>query len=927
MIAPKTQNNLANAKTYFREHLRMRQYYSNGDETIGQWFGTGAEMLGLTGEVNEQDFLNLCDNIHPKTGKRLTMRLKNDSRRIFYDLTIAPPKSVSLAALVGKNSAVVEAHDKAVHSTMQEFENYAATRIRADRTSEDRFTNNIVATTFRHDTSRELDPQLHTHCLLFNATFDPVEEKWKALQNYEILKAQKFIDNVYQHILTRELKQLGYSIENNSRGSFEILGINEPLTAKFSKRHQAINDSVEKLIEERPELASANLKDMREIIAHAERPDKVKMDSSDLQQYWQDQLTQEDRSTLSRRNLISEQTPPPAPVDLTQALAWSERHLFARRSVVEEHELLRFALEKARGEDFTVEDLKKCMAFQPHYLRNHKNDPRKLTTEEALATESEMVAIARNGKWEHCQFNPNYSLDNTRLADDQKIAVSNILNSQHFVTLFRGGAGVGKSFALAEVQRALQAADYHTITLAPQRQQVIDLEKDGLENTDTVSGFLAKKELPKDSVIMLDEGGQLSARQMLALFEFVNAHDGRIICSGDTRQHGAVEASDAMRAIEKHTGIFPVSLNTIRRQDPEKADSAQERAFITEYRKAVKDASEGSTAFSFDRLDQLGTIIEVTDEDPAKLLALQYADQIEKGQTAVAISQTWDEIQRVNEAIRDELKSRQLIEPENHPITTLKPVDLTNAQKQDKRYHTEDTTIVFNRNHRGFKKGDESKLLLAGKDSLILQGDGKVGEIKFDKLDFISVLRKQEIPLSVGDTIQLKANGKTNDGKRLANGELVTVKGINKKGSITLQDGRRLSDQNRQFVRGYAITSYGSQGKTADQVFLCDSAVRAATNKQQWYVTISRARRGIAIFTRDKMALRKNIYRLGEETLALDFIPQKLTEHERIRLTPAHKLKTNRERTLKNTFLAAAQKLLHRILQKARTQTQSPLIK
>ena len=56
----------------------------------------------------------------------------------------------------------------------------------------------------RPPTSKKSHPR-QSHCLLFNATFDPVEEKWKALQNYEILKAQKFIDNVYQHILTREL--------------------------------------------------------------------------------------------------------------------------------------------------------------------------------------------------------------------------------------------------------------------------------------------------------------------------------------------------------------------------------------------------------------------------------------------------------------------------------------------------------------------------------------------------------------------------------------------------------------------------------------------------------------------------------------------------------------------------------------------------
>jgi conjugative relaxase-like TrwC/TraI family protein len=922
MISPKTQLNLSNAKSYFQKHLQLGQYYSRGSQTTGQWFGAGAAKLGLSGDVRKSDFIALCDNVNPQTGDTLTARKRSEHRRIFYDLTIAPPKSVSLAALIGLDRLVVKAHDEAVAVAMKEFEHYAATRVRVGQSSEDRFTDSLVATTFRHDTSRELDPQLHTHCLLFNATFDPIEKKWKALQNFEILKAQKYIDNAYQHELTRELRKRGYTVEHNNRGSFEIVGIGADLVAKFSKRHRAIAGSLDKLIAERPELARGNQKDMREIIAHAERPDKVELKPTARLAHWENQLIPAEFLQFQNTN-ENIRTLPLSParesefVDLAQSLKWAEDHLFARRSVVEEQELLRFALEKIRGEDFPLQDLKDCLALQPHYLRRDDKNSRKLTTETALATEQEMVAIARDGKWEHGPFHPYYDLDATRLADDQKIAVSHILKSQSFVTLFRGGAGVGKSFALAEVQRALEDAEYKTVTLAPQRQQVIDLEKDGLKNAETVSSFLTRKTMPRESVVLLDEGGQLSAKQMLALFELVEERGGRLICSGDTRQHGAVEASDAMRAIEKYAGLIPVSLNTIRRQDPEKAESARERAFLLEYRKAVEEASEGETVLSFDRLDQLGTIHEIGDEEPANQLAHQYADCLEKGRTVVAVSQTWDEIQRVNEAIRHELKSRSLIAQDEQTVTTLKPIDLTNAQKQEARYYGDDTTIVFNRAHRGFEKGEEVRLLAATNDSLIVQGKDKVGGINFDKLDFISVMRREELALSIGDRIQLKANGKTESGEHLANGEIVTIKALNSTGEITLEDGRVLSQNNRQFIRGYAITSYGSQGKTADHVFLCDSAVRAATSKQQWYVSISRARKGIAIFTRDKHELRKNIYRLGERELALDFLPD---EAEKLRPT----IQAKRRRNIRR---AQAYQWLHNIKPipaKNRTQSQTP---
>jgi len=90
-----------------------------------------------------------------------------------------------------------------------------------------------------------------------------------------------------------------------------------------------------------------------------------------------------------------------------------------------------------------------------------------------------------------------------------------------------------------------------------------------------------------------------------------------------------------------------------------------------------------------------------------------------------------------------------------------------------------------------------------------------------------------------------------------------------------LKDGRTLEKDYRQFVRGYAVTSYASQGKTVDYVLFSDSAVKAATNRQQWYVTISRGRKGIKIFTSDPQQLRENVARSGDRELALDLKTRK----------------------------------------------------
>ena len=125
----------------------------------------------------------------------------------------------------------------------------------------------------------------------------------------------------------------------------------------------------------------------------------------------------------------------------------------------------------------------------------------------------------------------------------------------------------------------------------------------------------------------------------------------------------------------------------------------------------------------------------------------------------------------------------------------------------------------------------------------------------------------------VCDRLQLKANGRSVEGARLHNGELVTVARVDPTGALVVSDERgatkTLAPSQRLFVRGYAVTSYGSQGKTVDTVLLADSGNRTATNAQQWYVGISRGRKRVVVFTPDKTELRANIQRSGDRELAL----------------------------------------------------------
>ncbi len=881
MISPKAQYNLKNAQRYFREHLQVGDYYAQENAVQGEWFGQGAEQLELSGFVHENDFIALCDGNNPTTGERLTMRRNHTriefgketaNRRIFYDFTISPPKSVSIVGLY-QDERIVKIHDEAVRMSMREMEKYAMTRVRKMGRSDDRSTGNFVAASFRHDTSRALDPHLHTHCILFNATFDSVEKKWKALQNYEMLKARKFVENLYYHELSKGLIRFGYQIENNIR-DFEIKGVSVELIEKFSKRNQQINEAVKEHLSKGKFIG--NLMDLRDRFAHEKRDRKIKDSTAEkLLSHWDQQLTDRERKTLTGKLSGGEGTPIES--DLKAIIDWADEHLFERKSVVEDYQLKAAALSRGRGECFSLDNLN-AEINKREYLKNGRNH--KITTRLVLGRELEIVQSAQEGKGTCLPFHEKYQPSMPSVTDEQKAAIRQILSSRDYITLFRGGAGTGKTFTLQEIDKGLREAGFETLVLAPQRQQVIDLEKDGFK-AQTVAHFLTQKELPNNAVAIIDEAGQISGKQMSDLIHTLKANGARIILSGDTRQHGAVEASDALRAIEFHAGLEAAELSMIRRQNPDAARNENERKFIRGYRDAVKAASSGAILESFERLDSLGCVQEYDETNRKETLAEDYLQSKLEGERTLIVAQTWDEIHAVNAAVRKRLKDEGLLGHDTR-LSFFQSRDLDEAQKRDARFYQEGDYAFFIRSYGRYRKRELVKIEGASLKGIALNKNGKTTTVGFKRAQRFIVVQKNDIDLASGDRLQMKFNGRALNGKPIANGELVTVIRIGGNGNITVKDdqgvSKILSPSQRLANLGYAVTSYASQGKTVDTVLFSDSRSKTATNRNQWYVSMSRARKKIKIYTSNKEALRDNLLQSGQRLLAMDFVGQKPVE-------------------------------------------------
>src|SRR5580658_5624103 len=171
MLRISQQDSAQGAKRYYAS----ADYYSEGQEIVGSWGGEGTRLLGLQGVVDKDSFDRLCDNLDPKTGRQLTARTRTE-RTVGYDFTFSVPKSVSPLYTLTGDREILDAFRSAVDETMKDLEAEMKTRVRKGGKDTDRTTGNMVWAEFIHTTSRPVDgipdPQLHSHCFVFNTTWD-----------------------------------------------------------------------------------------------------------------------------------------------------------------------------------------------------------------------------------------------------------------------------------------------------------------------------------------------------------------------------------------------------------------------------------------------------------------------------------------------------------------------------------------------------------------------------------------------------------------------------------------------------------------------------------------------------------------------------------------------------------------------------------
>jgi ATP-dependent exoDNAse (exonuclease V) alpha subunit len=452
-----------------------------------------------------------------------------------------------------------------------------------------------------------------------------------------------------------------------------------------------------------------------------------------------------------------------------------------------------------------------------------------------------MIAAVNRGLGE---FEPlggtNPFVVSDRLRPEQKHAVEFVFQSRDRAVSISGAAGTGKTATLSELRRGLMEAGHDVLAVAPTMSAVEELQKAGFGDAITVERLLQDPRARSDvhgKVIILDEAGMVSARQMADLLRLAEDCSLRVVFSGDTKQIRSVEAGDALRILEKESRLKSVALTQVQRQTRK------------DYRDAIEDLRRNPER-GFAKLDAMGAVREVAIADRAAAIADAY-DAAER-QSCLVVCATHDEIDRATDAIRERRKSRGEL-GEGVALKRHVSLNWTAAQKADLQNYRAGQLLGFHRAVKSIAKYDTVEVVRVAPGALVVRGsDGMEHTISRKQAGCFDVLEVRPTQVCPADRLLLTAN-RREAGLLITNGELVAVSAVDAAGRIQLDDGRTLPANYRSFSHGYAVTAHRSQGKTVDSVIISGDGMQ----RELFYVAASRGRQSVTVITSDKERLQE----------------------------------------------------------------------
>ncbi|MCB2061907.1 MAG: conjugative relaxase [Novosphingobium sp.] len=927
MLSVASVRSAGGAASYFAAD----NYYTR-EQGHGEWFGKGAEALGLTDRIDAKQFEAVLRGELPN-GSRVG---RDGIHRAGIDLTFSMPKSWSLIALVGGDRRIIEAYGEAVKATLSWAEKNAA-QARVDEGKGQKLlpTGNLVVGLFEHDTSRAQEPQSHFHAVIANVTQLPNGE-WRALRNDKLWTFNTLLNSMTMAHFRRSVEAMGYAIADRSKhGNFEAAGIARNMVMAFSTRRQQILAKVSEMTSRSPEAFHAATLMTRENKAQVE-------DRAALYAGWNETAAEigldlaairaeavhrlQAEPGLAQRMgdvwsaiadkardiadrfagalglqatdpYLPQRFPKQTPGDIAaaHAVASAIRHLEQREAGFAVTDIAKAALDF--GLPTTIDEVEKAIDRQlrsGNVQRGHDERAGLVTTVQALATERSMLEEIDKGRAAVTPILPaDLAGENLQhfaqeangftLNPGQEAAGRMMFASADRTIAIQGIAGAGKSSMLAPAARLFEAQGRKVMGLAVQNTLVRQLERDTGIASMTVARFLkayggdvsnATRTEMAGSVLVVDEASMLANADQLKLIEVANRLDvARLVLIGDARQLGAVDAGKPF-ALAQDSGIETARMDeNVRARDD-----------------TIRDVAKAAQAGDVTKAMQLlgGNVVE-TQGSVVEQAARQWLDLPKGERERTMIFASGRRLRdAVNLAVQSGLREKGELGGDSLTFQTLDRVNLTNEELRYAHHYRAGRIVEL-------AKPIKAQRLSAGLYAVsgvsgngrveMIDAKGKVHRFDPDRVrpgqdNRIALHEPKERTIHTGDRIRWT----TNDHQRgLLNADRATVTSLGKSHvEIETSTGMKLSlaktdPMLARFDLAYAYNAHMAQGMTADKaIVVMEARDTKLLTKQNFLVSVTRVRDDLTVYVdqADK-AQRKLELQSGEKTSALGTVGER----------------------------------------------------
>jgi conjugative relaxase-like TrwC/TraI family protein len=858
-------------------YYTVGDYYTKGEREHSEWGGLIAAELDLSGKV---DPAVMRDLLAGKIGDVQLGRRKSDGaveHHPGWDFAVNAPKSVSIMALVMGDERILATHEAAVSEALGYLEEHATLRRRSDGEVVHESTGRLVYARFTEHASRELDPHLHTHVVIMNVTNRGEGEQFVSLETRAMYAEQMVAGQVYRNELAHRIRELGYEVDfDPRRGLFEIRGVPKDLVREMSQRAEQIDAHAK---EHGFEGQAARRKSFYET-----RGAKARATLEDLRGQWGARLGPHRGAVEATKEAAAEtgaRILEPVHAVSARAMLFGLRHSEGREAVNNLGQLLRAGLASHLGEvrlsdirPFVEEHEARRKLLETRHPTGDLVLTRGRTTRRTARLElvlSDHLALALNDAAPLTQDARLVEASVKHgLTPAQQAGLLHLGTSPDRLVGVHGVAGAGKSTLVGALRRAADER-FTMIALAPTSSAAAELGgRAGIESR-TVASLLARggRGLNENSVLILDEAGQLGNRQAIRLLELSRLSGARLIMLGDNRQTGAIEQGKPFWLMQQ-LGLSRVDLMVSVRQET-KAMKA-----------AVALARSGDYVGSLANLDKVLT--QEKPEELAQSLVREWTRLKPETRTTTNIL-VLDNATRliVNTKVREALRTEEAIGAEDARLLVLTPAGLSDAEKRYARFYSGGQVLTFSRGDQrsGIVREGEYRVVrivtddthrqvleLADEHGLTVRWNPRLG-----RPQRVNVFNVEDRQLARGDRIQWRLVSHELD---IKNAERGTVEALEGSRATILwdRDGRRQSidlGYHKTWDHGYAETIYAAQSKTYDRVYVLAPLGSPLVNGKNYYTAITRARFGVKLWTQDREKLAELLsLKSGEKTSALE---------------------------------------------------------